>query len=221
MINRKNAKHPEAWDMLHRFLQRFIALSEAEFRAWQPFFEVRSFGKKQVVTDLHAPEDYINIVATGLVRKFMKVKNGEVTMQIAPEGHMIHAEWAFHSRQPSLVTVETIEPTVFISITYNNMIALFDKYPRAEHMGRLFVTEMFIIKDRRYFQILNKSTREIFLDYVRSHPHMLQRVPQKYLASYLNIKPETFSRLKHLLKNPSPRLSPVQHPGSSLPGSRR
>ena len=27
---------------------------------------------------------------------------------------------------------------------------------------------------------------------------MLQRVPQKYLASYLNIKPETFSRMKHL-----------------------
>jgi hypothetical protein len=28
----------------------------------------------------------------------------------------------------------------------------------------------------------------------------LQRVPQKYIASYLNIKPETFSRLKHLVK---------------------
>ena len=29
---------------------------------------------------------------------------------------------------------------------------------------------------------------------------MMQRVPQKYIASYLNIKPETFSRLKHLMR---------------------
>jgi hypothetical protein len=35
---------------------------------------------------------------------------------------------------------------------------------------------------------------------MESHPDMLQRVPQKYIASYLNIKPETFSRLKHLIK---------------------
>jgi len=33
----------------------------------------------------------------------------------------------------------------------------------------------------------------------------MQRVPQKYLASYLNMKPETFSRLKHLdKKKPEP-----------------
>jgi hypothetical protein len=31
----------------------------------------------------------------------------------------------------------------------------------------------------------------------------MQRVPQKYLASLLNIQPETFSRFKHLLKNPN------------------
>jgi hypothetical protein len=62
------------------------------------------------------------------------------------------------------------------------------------------VSDLFIKKDFRYFDQLQKSTRERFLEYMRTHPHMLQRVPQKYIASYLNIKPETFSRLKHLIK---------------------
>ena len=119
---------------------------------------------------------------------------------IASEGHMIHAEWSFHKRVPSSVIVETIEQTTFIPISHENWQALLDKHPKAEHMSRLFVTEMFIIKDRRYYDMVQKSTREVFLDYIKSHPHMLQRVPQKYLASYLNIQPETFSRLKHLLK---------------------
>lgn len=193
-------KDAEVWGLLQGFLKRYIQLTDAEFRAWRPFFELRTFDKKQVVTDQGEQEEYINIVAKGLARKYVKLKRGEVTMQIAPEGHMIHAECSYHHRTPSALIVETIEPTVFISISYDNMQKLFDEYPKAEQMGRLFVTEMFIIKDRRYFELLKKSTREIFLDYMNSHPHMLQRVPQKYLASYLNIKPETFSRLKHLLR---------------------
>jgi CRP-like cAMP-binding protein len=190
----------DEWVLLKQFLQRFITITNAEFNAWKIFFEIRRFDKKQLVTAEGEQEEYVNIVASGLARKYVKQQNGEVTMQIAPEGHMIHAETSFHNRTASKVIVESIEPTVFISISYENMNELFDKYPKAEQLGRLFVTEMFIIKDRRYFEMLKKSTRQIFLDYMASHPHMLQRVPQKYLASYLNIKPETFSRLKHLLR---------------------
>jgi len=36
---------------------------------------------------------------------------------------------------------------------------------------------------------------------VTKNHDIMQRVPQKYLASYLNIKPETFSRFKHLLRS--------------------
>jgi CRP-like cAMP-binding protein len=190
----------DEWVLLKQFLQRFITITNAEFSAWKTFFEIRRFDKKQIVTAEGEQEEYVNIVASGLARKYVRQHNGEVTMQIAPEGHMIHAETSFHNRTPSKVVVETIEPTAFISISYDNMNDLFERYPKAEQLGRLFVTEMFIIKDRRYFEMLKKSTREIFLDYMESHPHMLQRVPQKYLASYLNIKPETFSRLKHLLR---------------------
>jgi len=190
----------EAWALLKQFLQRFITVSNAEFSAWKVYFEIRKFDKKHIVVNAGEQEEYVNIVVAGLARKYVRQENGEVTMQIAPEGHMIHAETSFHTRTPSKVIVETIEPTVFISISYDNLNVWYDKYPKAEQLGRLFVTEMFIIKDRRYFEMLNKSTREIFLDYMSTHPHMLQRVPQKYLASYLNIKPETFSRLKHLLK---------------------
>ena len=190
----------EMWGLLQDFLKRYVPLTDAEFRSWKPYFELRTFDKKQVVTAEGEQEEYINIVAHGLARKYVKLKRGEVTMQIAPEGHMIHAEHSFHHREPSTQVIETIEPTTFISISYKNLEQLFVDFPRTEQLGRLFVTEMFVVKDRRYFELLKKSTREIFLDYMNSHPHMLQRVPQKYLASYLNIKPETFSRLKHLLR---------------------
>lgn len=62
------------------------------------------------------------------------------------------------------------------------------------------IGEMYVKKSLRDLAHLRLTTRERFLQYVKRHPDMLQRVSQKYIASYLNIKPETFSRLKHLLK---------------------
>lgn len=188
------------WKLLHEFLNRFINLSEEEFNQWKPYFELREFGKRAVLVDKGEIENYVNIVATGLIRKYLKVKKGDVTLQIAPEAHMIHSERSFHMRQPSEVVVETIEASVVISISFDKLEMLYQNFPAAEKLGRLFATEMFMIKDKRFFDILKKSTREIFVDYIKTHPQMLQRVPQKFIASYLNIKPETFSRLKHLLK---------------------
>ena len=196
----QNQEKHTYWNLLHEFLRRFIDLSEEEFIEWKPYFELRHVNKKKILVHKGEVEDYVNIVAQGLVRKYLKVKKGDVTMQIAPEGHMVHSEISFHLRKPSEVIVETIEPTWLVSISYQNLQALYNRFPLAEKLGRLFVTEMFIIKDKRFFEIMKKSTREIFLDYMKTHPQMLQRVPQKYIASYLNIKPETFSRLKHLLK---------------------
>ena len=67
-------------------------------------------------------------------------------------------------------------------------------------MGRLVVTAMMILREKWQMQLVKFSPRERFLKFVNRHPALIQRVPQKYLASYLNIQPETFSRFKHLLK---------------------
>jgi CRP-like cAMP-binding protein len=139
-------------------------------------------------------------VAQGLVRKFVVTPKNEVTIQLATEGHIIQSEISFHHRTPSAVILETIEPTILVSMTYDDVQEMLATVPIAEALGRAMISQMFIKKDSRYFNQLGKSTREKFLDYVHDHPHMLQRVPQKILASYLNIKPETFSRLKHLIR---------------------
>ena len=88
-----------------------------------------------------------------------------------------------------------------VAISYDNMQLVLEHVPSAEKMGREMMTFLFIKKDARYFQQLNNTVRQRFLHYLKHHPQMMERVPQKILASYLEIKPETFSRLKHLLKS--------------------
>lgn len=192
--------YKDALERLHHYLSRYVPLNKQEFGALLPYIEIREFDKKVRVINTGTVERYLNVIATGLARKYLPVRNKEITVQLASEGHIIHSELSFHYRIPSSAVIETIEPTTFFSISYDSLQQLYDQYPKAEHLGRLLISDLFVKTDNRYYHQLIKSTRERFLDYVRTHPQMMQRVPQKYIASFLNIKPETFSRLKHLVR---------------------
>jgi|SRR5687768_8549021 len=182
------------------YLKRFMDLSRSDFDLIIPLLELRTYDKKTFVVEQGEVDNYLNIVLKGLVRKYVKAPKGEVTIQLATEGHLVQSEISFHKRIPSDVILETLESTVLVSVHHDNIEYALKNMPGAEALGRSIVTQMFIKKDNRYVGQLNITTRERFLQYMNNHPHMLQRVPQKILASYLNIKPETFSRLKHLVK---------------------
>jgi CRP-like cAMP-binding protein len=190
----------ESFEQLLEHLQRFAKISREGLEQLIPYLEIRHFDKKVALVSLGEVEDYLNIVIRGLVRKYVPSIKGEVTVQLATEGHFIQSEISFHHRQPSDVIIETLEPTMLMSIRHDHMQEALNNIPEAEALGRAIIMQMFIKKDARYFDQLKTSTRQRFLEYINNHPHMLQRVPQKILASYLNIKPETFSRLKHLLQ---------------------
>jgi len=200
-MTRTSTTHKAALDKLHHYLSAYVPLSRQEFSQLLPYIEIREYDKKVKVIREGETERYLNIISSGLARKYLPLKNNEITIQLATEGHIIHSELSFHNRIPSGSVVETIEPTVFFSISYDNLEQMYDQFPKIERLGRLLISELFVKKDSRYFDQLNKNTRERFLEYVRTHPQMMQRVPQKYIASYLNIKPETFSRLKHLIRS--------------------
>ena len=199
-MGEKNIVARECYEQLLIHLQRFSPISRESIEKLIPYLEIRRFEKKKKLVNQGELEDYLNIVIKGLVRKYVPSSiRGEVTLQLATEGHFIQSEISFHHRVPSEVIIQTLEPTVLVSIRHDRLHEAFEKMPEFEAMGRAIVMEMFIKKDARSFDQLKTATRDRFLEYINTHPEMLMRVPQKVLASYLNIKPETFSRLKHLL----------------------
>jgi CRP-like cAMP-binding protein len=191
--------NPSLIEYAHRYLQRFMSITIDELKMLLTYCEIRQVEKRTILVKEGEVDNYLNMVVKGLVMKYVRVKKNDMILQLATEGHVIHSEISFLTRTPSLVFVETLEPTIMVSLTYDKMEEALDKFPQGERLGRLILTGMYVKKEEsRYYRLL-RSARERFLDYINAHPHMLQRVPQKYLASYLNIKPETFSRMKHLV----------------------
>lgn len=195
----------EARPLLH-FINKFLDLTEEEFSEYiVPHIRVRKFEKKKIITEIGEIENYFNFVSKGLVRKYYKRGNDEIHTQIAHEGQIILVQDSFLSREPSDYCLESLEQTILLSISYEDLETIFSSSRRMEHLGRLVVTAIAIIQDRWQSKLIKLSPRERFIGFVQKNPQLIQRVPQKYLASLLNIKPETFSRFKHLLRNKKSR----------------
>lgn len=189
---------------LHDFLNKFIPISEDEYKELiVPCVLKRNFGKKAIITQAGEIENYINFIESGLARKYYKKDNEEINTQISYEGHIIHAQESFHSRTPSEYTVESIEPTELTSITFECLEKIYASSEKMQRLGRLVITATMVMKDKWQSRLVKLTPRERFINFVTKHPELMQRVPQKYLASYLNIKPETFSRFKHMVKDHS------------------
>ncbi|HQW15585.1 MAG TPA: Crp/Fnr family transcriptional regulator [Niabella sp.] len=191
------------------YLRHFAPLTDAEIRKdLIPILKIREYGKKQIITQSGDVEDHMNFITKGLIRKYYKKGAEENIVQLSIEGHLISCQESFYTRTPSEYILETIEPSTIISMTYGDMEKMFQASHNLERVGRLVIAQIMVLKDKWQTSLIMDSPRDRFLLFVENYPEIIQRVPQKYLASYLNIKPETFSRFKHLLRKKKPTTIP-------------
>jgi CRP-like cAMP-binding protein len=190
----------------YRYLVRFVDISNEEFALLSKFVEVRHLNKKVKLVNIGEKEKYINFVVKGLIRKFFYRQKEEVITQIAKEGELICSSVSFLSGLNSEYVVETIEPTTVLSISTENVETIYAMGYKMERMGRLIIIDWLLQKEYWENERIKQVPKERFINFITSNPDLLIRVPQKYLASYLNIKPETFSRYKHLLLRSSNNL---------------
>lgn len=183
-----------------KFIGNYAELSQQEFEQLESLVEVRNFDKKIKLIDIGEEELYLNYIVKGLARKYFQKGKEEIITQLAKEGDLISSSVSFLSGNPSTYVVETIEPTTFISISRDAVNKLYSEHPKWQRAGRLIITDLLIQKEYWELDRIKFSTKERFVRFLTNNAELFQRVPQKYLASYLHIQPETFSRLKHFLR---------------------
>jgi CRP-like cAMP-binding protein len=185
---------------LKEYLAKFIELTDEELELIISIAEVRTYDKKVKLIDQGETENYFNFIIKGLARKYFYKGDEEIITQLAKEGELISSSVSFLSGEKSLYIVETIEPTTFISFSKEAIDKLYAVDKKWQRLGRLILTDLFLQKENWELERILYSTQERFVRFLSTNSNLFQRVPQKYLASYLNIQPETFSRLKHLLR---------------------
>ncbi len=128
---------------LRKYVSGYTTLTDDEFDAISQKIEIRNFDKKKQLIGIGETEQYLNFVVKGLARKYFFKGREEIVTQIAKESDLINSSFSFLKGTPSTYIVETIEPTVFLSITKENLEILYRDNHKMEHLGRLIVTALF------------------------------------------------------------------------------
>lgn len=130
------------------------------------------------------------------MRLYYLIGDEEITKDFNFEGEFCGSYASFISVQPSYFNVMAMEPVSLYTFNRPNLLKVYDTYPTMQKLGRLSMERMFLRKEMREASFLIDSPEQRYEKIVAESPHMLQRVPLKYLASYLGMTPETLSRIR-------------------------
>jgi len=124
-------------------------------------------------------------------------KNGEqIIDEFSLDKEFITDYYSFLTNSPAGKDVKCLEDTKLVVIDYDDMQNLYHQNPVFERVGRLMAEALFMNWQQKAKSLMLDNAEERYVKLIAKRPDLAQRVPQFLIASYLNVKPETLSRIR-------------------------
>lgn len=141
-------------------------------------------------------ENYLSFLESGIIRFFIPGIENDLTFVFAFDGWFVSAYDSFITRQPTTYEVETLTPSKLYRISYENLQMVYKETKFGNFIGRIASEYLFLYKTKRELSLIQKSAEERYLELFTEQPHLIQNIPQKFLASYIGITPQALSRIR-------------------------
>lgn len=141
----------------------------------------------------------IYFVAKGCLRLYYIADDVEITVWFSFENNSAIELSSFLSGAPSDYFLEVIEDSEILSLDKSALTNLYEKHPEMERIMRAFWEDVILHVLKRFTALQKDSAEKRYLD-LMNQPMYLQRVPQKYLASYIGVTPTSLSRIRRNIK---------------------
>ncbi len=179
-------------------VNRFVHPTVEEWTAFYSRFSQRQVKKNELLLSQGQVSHKIYYISQGCFRMFHFVNGEERCKDFQTEGQFTGSLYSFVSHKPALFYIAAVEKSEILEITREQLNYLFDNYKVWERFGRLYVEQIFLYKEQREAALLNQLAPYRYSNFLKDHPQWAQRIPLKYIASYLGIKPESLSRIRKL-----------------------
>ena len=162
--------------------------------------ETKQYKAKSII--LHAGEvcQYSYFVNSGLLRSFtINDHIVEHVLSFACEGWWIGDMYSLLSQKPGNLFVEVLEDAEVVLLSKENQEILYQEIPKLERFFRILTENSLVANQERLMDNLSLSAEERFEKFCKKYPTLIQKVPQKQIASYIGVTPEFFSKMKSKL----------------------
>ncbi len=186
--------------MYELFFQSFnekVSLTAEEQEVIRNYLTPKKIRKKQYLLQEGDICKSSAFVEKGALRAYSVDNNGaEHIIQFALEGWTISDMYSFLTGEPATYNIDALENSELVIIDKSAHENLLQKVPKYETFTRLQITGAYIAMQKRINSTNSLSIEERYLDFTKTYPNIVQRVPQHMIASYLGLQPETLSRIR-------------------------
>lgn len=163
--------------------------------------ELVSFQKGQFLTKQGEHEQYIYIVQSGVQRVFLETEKGEFNLIFAHAPSLSGSPDSLISKSPSLFHVQALTPSQIwrlpATLFHDNLHRLdFSEWRRQ------VIEFMLLGRLQREVELGTLNAEDRYITFRHRSEFLFDQISYKHLASYLQMSPETFSRIhaKYLTK---------------------
>lgn len=183
-------------DVARELARRYSTMTHDELDLLESILVPMKFAKNEMI--LKEGDTCTNIywVVKGLVRQFYYKNEKELTEYMATENCIVMCIESLFQEQPTRLQIKAIEPTVMIAMPKADLEAVAMKSVNIQILYRKILEESLILSQHHADMLRFESAQDRYQKLVKNQPQLVLRAPLVYIASYLQMTPETLSRVR-------------------------
>ncbi len=183
-------------DLILKNITRHISLTKNESDYFLSLLVSRTIKHKQIVLQAGTVCNDSIFVSSGVLRSFTSDEKGvEHILNFAPADWWIADLYSFFSGQPAIQTIEVIEDAELFFLSRTNQELLYKEVPKFERFFRILIEKSLVSNQQRIIDGLSLPAKEQYLKFCKRYPTLIHTLPRKYIASYIGVTPEFFSKM--------------------------
>jgi len=183
-------------DSFFKAVTQFTSLSADSKLGITSVLKRNEFPKGKVLVEPNMVCSDLYFVEKGLTRTYYLKDGKDVTDWFSPENTFAVSIISFITRMPDRRTIELLEPSVLLSIKYDELENLCTIHHDIERMTRRLVSFGLVQLQHKFDDLHFETALQRYQKLIVTNPSLIQRVPLGMIASYLGITQETLSRIR-------------------------
>ena len=167
---------------------------------WEDFrhlFKRETIPAKTVLLKEGEVAERMFYIEKGCIRLSFNKDGKDITFQFFFEGEGVSSAESFRSNEPSLFTVESIEPCILHVLNKKGYHEMIKASPAIKEELEEQIFQRLMYYQKLFLSRIKNSPEERYRELLQQNPHILQRVPQHYIASFLGITSVSLSRIRN------------------------